>query len=321
MSEIKTDKLSGFSNPNIVEIAVGVADVYLDDLYNKSYHPNNVITPIDIITKGPAIDPRAFDVAMGSATLAMAIAYAGSAQRTIVIPPGVWEITGNLTFPSNICVQFLNGGIFNVSGSVTFQGPVLAGNYRIFTGSGTITIATTTPLKYNAWDGTTGNGITFLTWPALPSGDPTSALHAVPKGYVDNLVVPVGGIIPFGGGAAPTHFKLCDGSAISRGTYAALYGVIGTTFGAGDGTSTFNLPNLKGKVPAGLDATDSSFQALGQTGGEKEHVLSVDEIPLRSLYTAYLSGGANSNSFCVQQTSDGHNNLQPYITLNYIIRY
>jgi|WetSurMetagenome_2_1015567.scaffolds.fasta_scaffold01141_17 microcystin-dependent protein len=321
MSEIKTDKITGFSNPNIIEIAVGIEDVYLDDLYNKSYHPSNIITPTDIINKGPTIDPRAFDAAMGSSTLALAIAYIAGAQRTIVIPPGVWEITGNLTFPSNICVQFLNGAIFNVTGSVTFQGPILAGNYRIFTGSGSISIATTTPLTYDVWDGSIGNGITFLTWPSLPAGDPTNTLHAAPKGYVDNLVVPVGGIIPFGGGTAPTHFKLCDGAAISRGTYTTLYSVIGTTYGTGDGSTTFNVPNLKGRIPVGLNSTDSDFQVLGQTGGEKEHILATDEIPLISLNTGYLAGGSPSNSFCARQTSNGHNNLQPYVVLNYIIRY
>lgn len=55
--------------------------------------------------------------------------------------------------------------------------------------------------------------------------------------------VPRGVVFPFGGSVAPDGFLICDGSAISRTTYADLFAVIGTTYGAGDGSTTFNLPN------------------------------------------------------------------------------
>lgn len=61
--------------------------------------------------------------------------------------------------------------------------------------------------------------------------------------------VPVGTIIPFAGNSVPQGYLLCDGSAISRTDYASLFAVIGTIYGAGDGNSTFNLPNLKDRLP------------------------------------------------------------------------
>lgn len=81
---------------------------------------------------------------------------------------------------------------------------------------------------------------------------------------------PPGMVSMFAGSSAPSGWVLCDGSAISRTTYANLFSAIGTTYGSGNGSTTFNVPNLKGKVPIGLDSADSSFDSLGETGGHKE---------------------------------------------------
>jgi len=69
-----------------------------------------------------------------------------------------------------------------------------------------------------------------------------------------NALVPPGVILPYGAATAPSGYLLCDGSAVSRTTYADLFSVIGTTYGAGDGSTTFNLPHLKGTVPVGKDS-------------------------------------------------------------------
>lgn len=63
-------------------------------------------------------------------------------------------------------------------------------------------------------------------------------------------------------GTAPSGFVLCDGTAISRTTYANLFAVIGTVYGAGNGSTTFNVPNLKGKVVAGFDSGQAEFDTL-----------------------------------------------------------
>jgi len=92
------------------------------------------------------------------------------------------------------------------------------------------------------------------------------------------VAVPAGAIFQFGGAAAPTGYLLCDGTAVGRSTYAALFAAIGTAYGTGDGSTTFNLPNLKGRIPTGLDAAQTEFNALGKTGGEKTHVLILSEM-------------------------------------------
>ena len=69
----------------------------------------------------------------------------------------------------------------------------------------------------------------------------------------DMTSFPAGPVLPFAGSAAPTGWLLCDGAAVSRTTYAKLFGVISTTFGAGNGTTTFNLPDTRGEFIRGLD--------------------------------------------------------------------
>ena len=149
--------------------------------------------------------------------------------------------------------------------------------------------------------------------------------------------IPAGVIEMFGGSTAPTGYLLCDGSAVSRTTYSKLFTAIGTTYGSGDGSTTFNVPNLKGKVAVGKDSADTSFDALGETGGEKTHTLTVTEMPShRHTYQLpnnsdpnFMTGGgiynvkvADTTSQNTSSTGGGgsHNNLQPYIVLNYIIK-
>jgi microcystin-dependent protein len=76
------------------------------------------------------------------------------------------------------------------------------------------------------------------------------------KAYVESFqgqtfLVPTGAVLPYGGSSAPANFLLCDGTAVSRSTYSTLFGVVSTTYGVGDGSTTFNLPNLSGRVPMG----------------------------------------------------------------------
>ena len=77
----------------------------------------------------------------------------------------------------------------------------------------------------------------------------------------------------YAGNSAPDGYLLCDGSAVSRSTYSSLFEVIGTTFGEGDGSTTFNLPNLSGKVPMG----QSQAHALASSGGSES--VSLTDLP------------------------------------------
>lgn len=76
-------------------------------------------------------------------------------------------------------------------------------------------------------------------------------------------VFPSGTILQYAGSTPPTNWLFCDGTAVSRTTFATLFGVIGTTYGPGDGSTTFNLPDLRDRVPVGKSGT----KALGSTGG------------------------------------------------------
>jgi microcystin-dependent protein len=81
---------------------------------------------------------------------------------------------------------------------------------------------------------------------------------------------PVGSIIMFAGAAAPKGHLLCQGQTISRtGIYANLFAAIGTAYGAGNGSTTFTLPDLRTRVPVGMSSGDADFNALGKSGGSK----------------------------------------------------
>ncbi|MEK7327566.1 MAG: tail fiber protein, partial [Chloroflexota bacterium] len=144
---------------------------------------------------------------------------------------------------------------------------------------------------------------------------------------------PVGAVLPYGGSAAPSGYLLANGAAVSRTTYADLFAVYSTTYGTGDGSTTFNLPDFRGRNALGVNGT----YTLGQTGGEATHVLTVAEL------AAHTHTGAESSSFTstpgIMGGSDwnltsnpaattgstgsnaAHNVLDPYLAVNYIIKY
>lgn len=121
-----------------------------------------------------------------------------------------------------------------------------------------------------------------LAFSAVPSGissDPTTANEFTRKAYVDRMI-PVGTIVMAGGTdqhAAPT-WLLCNGATVSRATYASLFSVIGTTFGAGDGSTTFHLPNIQDRVVVG----SGNSYAITTTGGASTVTLTTTEMPTHS---------------------------------------
>jgi microcystin-dependent protein len=170
------------------------------------------------------------------------------------------------------------------------------------------------------------------------NSDAKIATQKAVKAYMDNTgnsFAPTGAVSAFAGSTAPTGWLLADGSAVSRTTYATLFGVISTTYGSGNGTTTFNVPDLKGKIPVGYSSTETEFDALGETGGAKTHALTEAELAAHThtivTYNPGTAGsqgvsGAFNTSSPGSKTSNStgsgtaHNNLQPYVTLNYIIK-
>lgn len=161
----------------------------------------------------------------------------------------------------------------------------------------------------------------------------------------------------YGGGAAPVGWLLCNGAAVSRATYASLFNVIGTTFGTGDGSTTFNLPDLSGRAPIGAgQGAGLTNRVLGTKVGAETHTLTQAETPLKTHTHGVtdaghahamnefndLAGGTGSgrisgttNIGTVSTTSvttgvtingagdtaaTGHNNMQPVLVVNFIIK-
>ena len=149
--------------------------------------------------------------------------------------------------------------------------------------------------------------------------------------------VPVGTIIMYGGVVRPTGWLTCYGGAVSRTTYAELFALIGTRYGAGDGSTTFNLPNFAARVPLG----PGSGRAVGDEGGEATHTLTVAEIPAHGhVLGGYRTDGAGQprnkltgeggnsdsvdagHSHGVRETGGGraHNNMPPYAVISFYIK-
>lgn len=257
-------------------------------------------------------------------------------------------------------VELLSSGLpllntkADLSGA-TFSGNVTAPKFisNVATGTSPLTVASTTVV-------------------ANLNADLLDGQHA-------SVYSPAGMVTQYAGLTAPSGWLLCDGSAVSRTTYASLFAAISTTYGAGDGSTTFALPNLQGRVPVGKNS--ATFTTLGGTGGAETVTLTVAQMPSHthvqdshnhtqnshghtggdyghshtlnqapydgtgnntppgvnpvSYYnnsgtnTGYASIYVNSTTAtnqattAVNQNTGGgaaHNNLQPYIVMNYIIK-
>lgn len=158
----------------------------------------------------------------------------------------------------------------------------------------------------------------------------------------------VGAVVPYAGASAPYGWLFCYGQNVSRTTYAALFAILGTTYGAGNGSTTFGLPDLRGRVPFGLDNMGGSAasrltgaqtgginaNALGNTGGEQGHTQTTTELTSHLHNASGAAGGGaqvnwaqtstavntgRGNSTDSQGGGGAHNTVPPGIALNYMI--
>lgn len=158
--------------------------------------------------------------------------------------------------------------------------------------------------------------------------------------------VKIGQIIAYAGSDEPNGWLKCDGRAVSRETYAALFSVIGTTFGSGDGSTTFNLPDLRDSFPVGAGISYD----VGDTGGEATVTLDLTQIPAHSGHLSVNTGVPSSGNYSAKYLSSSalatygsvgrgwnnnsneaypagvdrggsqaHNNMPPYVGVIYLI--
>lgn len=190
------------------------------------------------------------------------------------------------------------------------------------------------------YDNRVFQNLTGTNTATTPDQDATNwvetTIAAMAAGAASGDTLPIGSIVPYGSSTAPANWLVCDGSAVSRTTYASLFAVIGTSYGSGDGSTTFNLPNLKGRVPVGYNSSETEFDTMGETGGEKKHTLIIDEMPSHKHninYAPPASSGGQGNAYVYGTKEDDnnamilaaggdqpHNNLQPYQVVCYIIK-
>lgn len=168
-----------------------------------------------------------------------------------------------------------------------------------------------------------------------------------------DAALPIGSMIPWPAATIPEGWLACDGRAISREQYSLLFALIGTVYGAGDGTSTFALPDLRGRVPIGLDnmtgsaanvVSHPSASVLGGRLGAQTHVLTISEMPAHrhNMYDYTFSenqgwgGSAQGNAESLDYDNipavpyfhptesvgggQAHNNMQPSLAVFWIIR-
>lgn len=233
---------------------------------------------------------------------------------------GIWNGTAigvayggtGTTTPASNYVLLGNGS----SGVKTVQGQGTSGQFLTSNGAGSAptwqTSAVDTGIDYT-W---TGN-------------------HTFPTTNSTGGFAPIGSISAYASTTPPIGWLNADGSAISRSTYANLYAVIGTTYGVGDGSTTFNLPNLSGREIMGFGSATTTYDVLGETYGEDKHTQTIAEMPAHTHPGTYgnsfgvgtkrpvyaETNGSESGAVISQGSGTAFNVLDPIIVLQYIIKY
>ena len=209
-----------------------------------------------------------------------------------------WLTLGDLTDANNLGLA--------TKASPTFSGTVTSGGDIVMSGNGSLQLPTGTTAQRPT--PATGD-IRFNTSLTQFEGYNGSAWGEIANG------VPAGSVFSFATSTVPTGYLECNGAAVSRSTYASLFSAISTTWGVGDGSSTFNLPDLRGQFVRGWDnsAGVDASRVFGstQTDQNKNHTHTTDSVTLtggiRKISEGFDAGGSASGVFT--KTQDGTNTI------------
>lgn len=225
----------------------------------------------DYITPDPSPTPVVYDYAIliqyeadspvvATITIQPVIELHGATHRGNGIDPiGLADSTasGLLMSPPNSATKVLLGTVPQSWGPSPLHAPTHLDN-----GTDPIPVATTT--RTGSMAKLSGNQSDCF------AGDGSWQMRFLPSGVM----------MDFPASVAPTGWLICNGAAISRSTYAALFAAIGTAFGPGDGSTTFNLPDCRGRTVIGAgQGAGLTNRALGATGGEEKHTVTAAEMP------------------------------------------
>lgn len=260
-------------------------------------------------------------------------AYASPPTRQAIYTPNAVISSSDVSSNENVIFNYLQAGVdtyadgtivnADINSSANIQSDKLnltsvnqnIQNTGTFSNTGNATITGTLTVSSTV----TANSVTFATLPA-------------------------GVVMAWTTDTAPSGWLLCDGSAVSRTTYSGLFAVISTTYGVGDGSTTFNVPDLRGRFILGQDdmggssanrVTDTDADTLGNADGTETKTLTSTELPA---HTHTIGAGQNYNSsgnvsgtgpnstdytFATSSTGSGaaYSQMNPYMTLNYIIKF
>lgn len=270
-------------------------------------------------------------------------------DSTVILTTGTGVLNegqgSNIAAASTTDIGAATGNYVEVTGSATINslGTVQSGTRRVvrFTSAGSLLVHSGALLLPNGGADITTEINDIGQFISLGGGswlctDYTRATGGTVSGVSD---VPTGSITAFGGTSAPSGWLLCDGAAVSRTTFAALRAVIGDAYGIGDGSTTFNVPDLRGRFPLGKDdmggasanrVTATEADNLGQGTGAEEFTQTTSTLVAHShtagFPTVHGAGGSGrdtntaGNPTGTTGSSNAQNLMNPYQTVNYIIK-